>query len=108
MIRLPNFHRLSQLKNQIISRIVDHKTLIIVLCITVISLVAFGIFTVKLKSYLLSKIEAAQQTAQRSASNDMYYATTAGGLSSNLKNLSASDTAVLGISNDSNCRDTNG
>ncbi len=98
MIRLPDFRRVSRLKNQIVERITDHKTLITVSSIIVISLIAFGVFAVKLRAYLLSKIETVQQTTAQPPPSDIYYATTAGDLSSNFTSLYASDAGVLEVS----------
>ena len=94
------WYNFDTVKSRIVSHIIDHKTFIIVSFSLVIFLIACGVLAMKLKNYLHYKIETAQQTAQKPTPNDIYYATTAGGLNSSLTSLSASDTGVLGTFND--------
>ncbi len=74
MVSMPNFQRLSQARNQIVSLVVRHKILIAVSCILAFSLTGFGILATKARNQILAQIE----TSKKATPYDVHNATGSG------------------------------
>ena len=100
MIRLPNFPRLTQLQNRILSFIGDYKILIIISFAVTASLIVFGTAAMRFKDYLQSEVKKIQQDNSKSS-----YAITPDVPDPNLQISSPSADIVLGTSDDSGSND---
>ncbi len=92
-MELPNFNRLIQLKNKIISLIVNHRILILVSVVS-ISLVVFSVWAIKVRNNFIARMKSTKNVL----SNKVDYSATPSSSSLNIDNLTSSDSSVLGVS----------
>lgn len=97
-MKLPNFNRLNQLKSKITSFIASHRILILTSIAISISMIAFGVWAIKVRNNFL----ASMKSVQKDSSNEVYYSATPKSSNPNLNYLPSSDNNVLGATDVTN------